>query len=177
MRGPKSFILVALILSVLLIITATVSCGQAILTDEGIADSIFVRLSTDKDTYKLGQQVNIDVYVENQSSEVFNYEYAQIKIHLSIWSESGDYVGITEDGNKYVVEIMPANLGTLNAGESITLETFWDQKFINDNGEEYTASAGNYTIKANFAGLEYLRSREGLPSDKDSVSVNILIEE
>jgi len=147
------------------------------LTDERVADGILIRLTTDKATYKLGEQVDVVVYVENQSAETLRYEYAEAKIHLSVWSNGESYPVIGGDGFLYYERLM-ARSGELQAGESMTLDTFWSQQFIDDTEDItiFDAAPGNYTIRASFAGLEYLRSIEGLPRYTDSVSVTIIVE-
>lgn len=177
MKRLTSFTLSALVLVGVLTGVSNTGCRQGGLTDAKTADGIVIRITTDKATYKLGEQVNIVVYVKNESSESFQYEYAVHKIHLWALSVNGDWVGIAEDGHKYNGEWAIATSGTLDAGESITLETFWDQRFFDGNGGQYVASPGNHTIKATFTGLEWLRRIDGLPGDTDSVTVNITIEE
>ncbi|MFC1925741.1 hypothetical protein ACFLW2_03475 [Chloroflexota bacterium] len=52
--------------------------------DEIVKDGILIRLTTDKTNYEPGENVQIIVYMENQSSEAIEYKYIEHHIYLTV---------------------------------------------------------------------------------------------
>lgn len=121
--------------------------------DEIIEDGILIRITTNKSTYQLGENVPILVYVENQSAQTITYTYSSAHIYLYVsGSISEAWATIGQDGQKSNVSVAIARPGELRAGESIVLETFWDQKLFEKDGKEITATLGSYNLTASFVG-------------------------
>ncbi|MFC1925742.1 hypothetical protein ACFLW2_03480 [Chloroflexota bacterium] len=77
---------------------------------------------------------------------------------------------LDSDGQKYISENGWGGNAVLNAGESITLETFWDQKWLS----EIDASFGYYMIGATFN--DSIGSEEGLRFRDWDLSVSSSVE-
>jgi len=100
---------------------------------EATKDGLYLRLTTDKHIYEQGERVIITARVENRSSEPVDWEgfggdislYVRPPEHLlSTFRVSG----LGDDGAQYhAITELQYTAGTLNAGESISRETFWDQ--------------------------------------------------
>lgn len=123
--------------------------------DEIIQDDILLRITTDKTVYEPGENVIITAYVENQSSGSIGFTYGTAgKIAITLHSHEDPYdlrryVILLNDGGKTQFVTMIAYGDSLDAAESITRETFWDQKFL-DGASEVDAWFGRYVVAASF---------------------------
>lgn len=122
---------------------------------ETTQNGILLRISTDKTVYEPGEKVLITAYAQNVSSELIQFEYSaagQIVIGVSgAGSQGPRYVMIDDQGRKFTVIIMLAYGATLVPGESITRETYWDQKYLGDDFSEFDALRGEHEVSVRFA--------------------------
>lgn len=125
---------------------------------EVVQDNVVLGISTDKTIYESEENVILTAYAENRSSQPYKFEYGYIgEIIIAViypegYPQSHKAMPIIEGGVKAPSGLAWVKSGILAPGEQITLETFWDQKFVefpNDSPAiEHVAPPGVYTIFA-----------------------------
>lgn len=147
------------IILVCLALLLPISCisGSTLQVDEITSNNVFLRLTTNKQAYELGERVVVNARVENRASEPVDYYYGaggKIELFLQkVGDPSFQYSAyLLEDGEIGSTLFEWVSGGTLNPGESIVHETFWDQKlYVGPHGELIRVPLGEYVIIASFS--------------------------
>ena len=123
------------------------------------SNGIFFQLSTNKTHYKMGEDVLIITYVENQTAEDFRYTTNSVGSHLTIRitppNESGIAFYTVEGGwTSGSARLDVVGGGKIESGDKISLDATWNQKLYfyggGYQGELLIVEPGQYTVKALF---------------------------
>jgi hypothetical protein len=136
-------------------------------TNSSEAGGLLMTVLTDKSGYRVGEQVNFAVILENTGSSNFSYGSPtpcnqDVRVVVSNGSTTQD---ITANGSAICTRVLQGRI--LQAGTYVVQSGYWDLAFA-QGGDRSPASPGVYTISAVFPYASFEKTLVG-----SSVSISV----
>jgi hypothetical protein len=120
-------------------------------------NGITFTLIVDEVDYGFLERIYITMRIRNESGADIAYNPTVPPLYAVIDADGFDgEVWVADKGDKYLQAATPtsvSNAGSLANGGTINLVTYWDQRFLDEHGNEMVAPTGDYLVKALFVPL------------------------